>query len=45
MIEGAFYEEELSTYTGKTAEYQIEKIISENKINGKSYSLVKWIRR
>ena len=42
IIEGTFYEEELSPYTDKTKEYQIEKIIRKKKINGKSYSFIKW---
>ena len=42
IIEGTFYEQELSPYTDKSEVYKVEKILRKKKIKGKQYGLVKW---
>jgi len=42
LIEGTFYQEELSEYNKTDSDYEVEEIINKKKIKGKMYALVKW---
>ena len=42
LIEGTFYQEELSEYNKTDSDYEVEKILGKKKIKGKMYVLVKW---